>query len=318
MKSFKFLTNSLEHEVVGLKGEREYYVTGHISTDEIDRSNEVVTREAMNEMVVQIKAGNVKLDVEHSTFMGENDIPVGKIVDAGIDEQGVWVKCVLNKAHNRFNEYWQSIKSNFLDAFSIAYKVKDYAEEVVNGVKVTLLKSIELLNVAITGNPVNRGAKMTESFYKSLKYIEENKIKGETIMVDENVESPAPVAEPVVEPKQEVEVSEPVPEPAAPAPVPAPAPVVAPAPVTPVAVAPEPVAPAPEPAPVETPTISPLDQIKSLTAVNATLKAELDALKARVNKPLMKAMNSTAMTSAEDELNKPQIKGVQFALDAIR
>ena len=203
MKTFKFVTNKFDYSVIGLKGEREYFVKGYISTDEIDRSNEVVTREAMTDMVTQIKSGNVKLDIEHSTFRGENDIPVGKIVDSGIDEKGVWVKCTLNKAHSRFNEYWKSIKNGFLDAFSIAYKPLTVAREFVKGVEVTLLKSVVLLNVAITGNPICMGAKMTESFYKSLKYLNENTKSGGINMVEEVNEKVE-----VVEKPEEVKVEE--------------------------------------------------------------------------------------------------------------
>lgn len=300
MKTFKFLTNNLQHEIVGLKGEREYYVTGYISTEEIDRANEVVTKEAMKEMVAQIKSGNVKLDIEHSTFTGENDIPVGKIVDAGIDEKGVWVKCTLNRAHNKFNEYWQSIKGGYLDAFSIAYKVKEYAKTIMKGIEVTLLKNIELLNIAITGNPVNTGAKMTESFYKSLKYINENQLKGEQEMNEEEktVEKPAP-EEKVVEPKQEeVKESEPVSEPEKEEPK----------------TEPEPEKPKEEPK--EEPEkeseteqkANPLDQIKSLKADNVELKAdneeirkELKALKKEINKPVLKSVSETAMSEAEDK-----------------
>ena len=204
--NFSFVTNSLSYEEVGTKSGKDYYVKGYISTDEIDRANEVVTRDAMKSMLEQIKSGNVKLDVEHSTFTGDNDIPVGKIVDAGIDNKGLWVKCTLNKSHSKFREVWDSIKNGFLDAFSIAYKTTEYVNDVVDGVNVTLLKGLELLNVAITGNPVCRGARMTESFYKSLKYLEEvnnmtdEKLKSED--VPENVE--APKEEATEEVKEEV------------------------------------------------------------------------------------------------------------------
>ena len=285
MKTFKFVTNKLTHETIGLKGERNYFVTGYISTDEIDRANEVVTREAMKSMVEQIKAGNVKLDIEHSTFTGENDIPVGKIVDAGIDEKGVWVKCTLNKAHSRFNEYWKSISDGFLDAFSIAYKPLEIAKEVVNGVTVTLLKAVELLNVAITGNPICRTATMTESFYKSLKYINEN-VKSEednNMAEEEIIETIAPVVEEVKEevtevpaetkeePKEEVkEEVEEVEE------------------VT------------------EKPKVNPLDTIKSLKdemaelkSVNEKLVASVKAIEERIKKPVLKAIANTQIKTSD-------------------
>jgi len=172
-KSFKFLTNSIEWSETGCKAGKEHYVTGFISTDELDRAKEIVTEEAMLDMVAQVKSGNVKLDVEHSTFVGEPDIPIGKIIDAQlVKSEGktkIWIKAVLNKAHSKFNEVWKSIKDGFLDAFSIAYDTKEFAKDIVDGITVTLLKSLDILNVAITGNPINTGATMTSSFMKSME-----------------------------------------------------------------------------------------------------------------------------------------------------
>ena len=203
-KSFKFVTNFLNYEEIGSKSNKEYYVKGYISTDEIDRTHEIVTREAMSDMVTQIKNGNIKLDVEHGTFTGDADIPVGKIVDAGMNDTGLWVKCILNKAHSKFGEIWKSVKDGFLDAFSIAYKITDRATDFINGVQVTLVKGLELFNVAITGNPICRSAKMTESFYKSLKYLDEQLKSGEDNMVEPEIKQKV---EPVVEPKVEPEVT---------------------------------------------------------------------------------------------------------------
>lgn len=290
MKTFKFITNNVEYKSIGLKGEREYYVTGYISTDEIDRANEVVTREAMKSMVDQINSGSVKLDIEHSTFTGDNDIPVGKIVDAGIDEKGVWVKCTLNKAHSRFNEYWKSIKNGFLDAFSIAYKPLEIAKDIVNGTTVTFLKAVELLNVAITGNPICRSAKMTESFYKSLKYINENIKSEETEMVEEvkeNVpvenENPEVEQEEVVkeEPKEEVKeevVEEPKKEEAI-------------------------------PEEKEDDKVNPLDMIKSLQkeiaklkSINEELNCDFKNLSDKVKKPILKSVVSDTSETKEEKI----------------
>jgi len=289
-KSFSFVTNYLSYEEVGTKGSKEYYVKGYISTDEVDRANEVVTREAMKSMVNQIKAGNVKLDVEHSTFQeGENDIPVGKIMDAGMDEKGLWVKCVLNKAHSKFKEVWASVKNGFLDAFSIAYKTTEFVNELVDGVNVTLLKGLELLNVAITGNPICRGAKMTESFYKSMKYINENKeVKN---MTEENVESkPEAEAEAPKEEEAKEEVKEEVQE-----------------------EKPEEVKEEEKPAEVgeeapkeevEEEKPQPLDEIKSLMKKEiASLKAEVKALKKELAKPQMKGVAQTDIAEVKEEIN---------------
>lgn len=269
VKSFSFLTNYVDWTEVGHKGNKEYYVTGYISTDEIDRSQEIVTPNAMADMVTQLKTGNIKLDVEHSTFGDNNDIPVGKIVDAKFvqhqSKSKIWIKAVINKSHSKFEEVWKSIKDGFLDAFSIAYKIKESFKDLVNGAEVTLLKSLELLNVAITGNPINKGATMTDSFMKSM---EANN------MVDENKEEAPKEEAPKEEPKEEAPKEE---EPKEEAPKEEPK---------------EEAAPAEEEAPAEEAKedeASPLDAIKSLTKEVAKLKAEL---KAFMKKPKMKSLVS--------------------------
>lgn len=292
-KTFSFITNSMNYEEIGSKSDKEYYVKGYISTDEVDRANEVVTREAMNGMVSQIKAGNVKLDIEHSTFAGDNDIPVGRIVDAGMDDKGVWVKCTLNRHHSKFGEIWKSIKDGFLDAFSIAYKVTNTAREVINGTQVTLLKGLELLNVAITGNPVCRGARMSESFYKSLKYNVE--VKNDK-MVDEIVETPAPVVEevkeePKVEAVVEPETEEVIEEKAEKK-------VVEPK----VEETPEEKKKKKEDDKEDSSEPRPLDTIKSMNKEIAELKAEVKSLNKIINKPQMKAIASTDIAEVKSEV----------------
>lgn len=290
-KTQRFSTNFVEWTATEVKGGKDYYVKGYISTDEIDRVNDVVSREGMQGMLEQIKSGNIKLDVEHETFINKADIAIGKITNAGIDEKGLWIEAKLNKAHSRFGEVWSSIQDGFLDAFSIAYNVVESAYETVSDTTARVLKSLELLNVALTGTPVCKGAKMTESFYKSLKAISEETMAEETPepKVEPEV-TPAvepKVEEPVVEePKEEPKAEEPVAEPEQPKEEPK---------------VEEPVA---EPEPV----INPLDEIKSLKAeleklqqTNNTLTSELksvqkgfDTLKEDVSKTQLKAVTATA------------------------
>jgi len=210
-----FVTDKLAYETWGLKGkEQSYYVTGFISTDEVDLYNEVVTKDAMKSMMGQLSKGDVKLDVEHDTFKGQADIPIGRIVDAKmVEDDGshkIWIKASINKSHSKFQEVWKSIREGFLDAFSIAYKPLSTINKMIDGVEVRLLKTVELLNVAITGNPVNRGSKMVDSFMKSVQqeeFTEENKMSEET-----KPEAPVeekPPQEPVVEEVKEEPKEEP-------------------------------------------------------------------------------------------------------------
>ena len=125
----KFLTDSIGWEIKETKTSKDYYVEGYISTPDLDAGNDIVTVECLDDMVNQLKEGNIKIDVEHETWKGTPDIAVGKIIDANRDEKGIKVLVILNKHHHRFKEVWESVKNGFLDAFSIAYDVIDFDTE---------------------------------------------------------------------------------------------------------------------------------------------------------------------------------------------
>lgn len=220
-------------QTVEQKGKKKHYVTGYISTKGRDLKNDIVTDEGLDDMLQQVLTKSIKLDVEHEVWTDDTTIiPIGKIVEAKRDEKGIFVKALINSDHGRFGEVWNSIKNGFLDAFSIAYKANNPVFRVVDGVKSRLLNSIELLNVALTGNPVNPECVMTSVFMKSLKNFEEEEklaeeeIKQEDVAVEQkSEEQPAEEAAPeaqesseetVPEPeKKEEEVAEAVEEPAA-------------------------------------------------------------------------------------------------------
>jgi HK97 family phage prohead protease len=199
-KIYNFLTEGFKSETIEIKDGKKYFITGYISTKDRDIYNDIVTENCLNSMLQQINFKNIKLDFEHEAWREENPAinPVGKIIEATKDEKGIFIKAQLNSNHSRFKEVWGSIKDGFLDAFSIAYKATNYSHKVIDGVKSRLLDGVELLNVALTGNPVNPACKMANVFMKSL---EENK------MTDEDVKAPEeePVEEEeVVEEKSEV------------------------------------------------------------------------------------------------------------------
>jgi len=177
-KSYTFYTNGLGHEEVPtLKGKQpRYFVTGYISTPDIDLVNDLVTPEALDEMLNQLQSGSVpiKLDVEHESVdlnsgAMKNTIPAGRIVEARKDNKGLWVRGELNAGVERFGDVWNSVKSGFLDAFSITFRVKDRAYRMINGIKTRIINSLDLLNVALTGTPVNPQATITEVFAKAVK-----------------------------------------------------------------------------------------------------------------------------------------------------
>ena len=168
---FSGVSTTLAFQELEVKGEKQYVVTGYISTADLDSSDDIVTMECLQDMLTQIKAGSIKIDEEHETFWtGDYDItPKLRIVDAKIDAKGLWVKALLNKAHEQFKEIWGSIKSGFLDAFSIQFKPLETATKYIKGVAVRLLNKVKLINVGITGTPINESATLDKAFVKAIR-----------------------------------------------------------------------------------------------------------------------------------------------------
>ena len=168
---------------VELKEEGEdFFVEGYISTSDLDLVNDIVTKECIINMAEQMKARTIKLDVEHESFRGNNEvemeinktiIPAAKIDDFSVDKKGLRVRAMLNKHVKRFNEVKNSVKDGFLDAFSIAFIPTESRMEKRGDQEVRLLDKVSLLNVAFTGNPVNTHTTMTNVFAKSLEFLKD-------------------------------------------------------------------------------------------------------------------------------------------------
>ena len=120
-------------------------------------------------MLEQINKSSIMLDYEHEAFRDDPTIlPVGKIVEARLDDRGLWCKAKLNPSSPKFDNLWQSIKGGFLKAFSIAFKPLNTVSKSVGDSVVRVIDDLQLLNVAITGNPVCQGAVMTDYGFKSV------------------------------------------------------------------------------------------------------------------------------------------------------
>ena len=169
---------------IDLKGVQKQVITGYISTKSIDKFNDLITDECLDDMLIQIKSGNIKMDLEHETIH-ENNLninPIARIVDAKKDEKGIWVKAELNQSNPRFQEIWGSIKDGFLDAFSIAFKPLETATRYIQGKAVRILNKLKLINIGITGTPVNDDCKMDKIV---LKAIQEFKEQDDTVEFDD-------------------------------------------------------------------------------------------------------------------------------------
>ena len=183
--SFIF-TTPFNVNVVQVKGQEQVYLEGFISTTDKDLGNDIVTKNCLESMQQQILERNIKLDLEHESFRGESAeekeinktlVPAGKITDATVQPTesgfGLAVKSVLNRFRKDFEKLKGNVIERFLDSYSIAYIPTRVAHKEVNGEEVRLLDDVKLLNVALTGNPMNTAAQNREIFIKSMDAVEE-------------------------------------------------------------------------------------------------------------------------------------------------
>ena len=187
---YKFITDTLTFSTTELKGEKQAYVTGYISVPDVDLFNDLVTIKALKSMLQQIEKSTITIDYEHEVFRDDNSIlPVAKIVEARVDDKGLWIKAILNKNSPKYKSLWGSIKDGFINAFSIAFQPLKTVKKSIGGTDVRLIEELKLLNVAFTGAPVNEGARMTGFGMKSvmLKAISDSEIKGEQMIVPKSL-----------------------------------------------------------------------------------------------------------------------------------
>jgi len=184
MEVFSFSTDRIE-----FKSEEDGdYIIGYVSTHDRDIVDDIVTKDCMVDMLDQLKAGHLKLDLEHETLRGGNNfdrklniakVPLAVSVNGLYDGKGLMVKYKMNKNYKKldpagnavynYDEIKAMIKDGQLDAFSIAYIAEKTAEKNVDGVAARLLQKIRWINTALTGTPINATATMVSVMLKSLE-----------------------------------------------------------------------------------------------------------------------------------------------------
>ncbi len=180
-------TSSLKHFEIEEKGKKRFFAKGAFSSDHLDLVNDICTEECLESMVAQIKAGSIKLDFEHEAFRGDSNQEVeinktrqvlGKAISAVRDGRFAEATWEFNENYKKtdtkgniviaFKEIKQDVERGFYDAFSIAFIPTKTIMKTIDGEKVRLLDDVRLLNVALTGNPVNTAAQIRNVFMKSM------------------------------------------------------------------------------------------------------------------------------------------------------
>lgn len=277
----QFVTEDFIAEEVILKGKKKYIVKGFVSTTDPDSDLEIVTEEAQDSMVAQMKESTITFDIGHDSWIDDNgdqlqrpknQLPVAKVIKAErrkSPKNGVYVEAELNTNHPEFKTIWSSIKEGFLHAFSIAFYPLEAVKKVVKGMTHNFIKALNLINITLTGNPVNKSATFVPAMKAAMMKLKQEKGDNMPEEVEKPVEEPPKEEATVEDPKEEApkeEVKEPEPEPE-----------------------PETKEDAtPEPDPAEA-SDTPLSAIKSIEEKYDKILKDMAELKAKMEKPVMKA-----------------------------
>lgn len=138
-RTFRFHMKLVESD----KGRR--LIEGYASTRDLDRTGEIVEPGAFGDSLKDYMTNPVV------TYMHDWSNPIGKVVDARIDDVGLFIRAEISETAEKA---WKLIQEGILRAFSIGYEVVN--EKVVSGVNHIL--KLRLYEVAVVSIPANRRA----------------------------------------------------------------------------------------------------------------------------------------------------------------
>jgi len=134
-----------------------WVIRGYAATSDLDRQNDVISKDALVHAVEDLKQ-NTTLFYEHK----HDQPPVGKILDAGVDEKGLWIEAFISKTRP---DIWQLIQEGILNKFSVGGKLIKGSRKFDSSTKqeFNLVEDIEILEVSIVGLPANPNAEFQVS-----------------------------------------------------------------------------------------------------------------------------------------------------------
>jgi len=206
---FRFITQDISKSTKT----DEWVIRGYAATNDLDRQGDVISLSAMQSAAEDLKA-NSAVFYEHK----HDQPPIGKVLNAGVDDNGLWVEVMVSKTKP---DIWQLIQEGILSKFSIGGKVKTSKKEFdkQTGKEFNLITNMDLFEVSIVGMPANPQATFStsKSIMQSIQKAYERKEKlqkivggGENQMAEVKQENPTEQkveksTKPVVE-KSETEV----------------------------------------------------------------------------------------------------------------
>ena len=167
-------------------GEEDLRITGHASTNDEDRSGDIIASDAWK------KSGALKNYLKNPVILAFHDMsqPIGKTISHEATDNGLKITAQISKTAG---DITQLIKEGILSAFSVGFQVKDADFDPKSGI--FMIKDLELLEVSVVTIPANQNAlfSIEKNFSDPEEYKEFRKqfIKSEskeTLMVDKTTD----------------------------------------------------------------------------------------------------------------------------------
>jgi HK97 family phage prohead protease len=129
--------------------EEELIISGHASTNDRDRSGDIITTDAWKNP----KA--LKDYLKNPIVLAFHDMsrPIGKTIGHEVDEQGLKITARISKAAGNIS---QLIKEGIVSAFSVGFMIKD--ADFNNDTGDFIIKEVELFEVSVVSIPSNQNA----------------------------------------------------------------------------------------------------------------------------------------------------------------
>ena len=120
------------------------FIEGYASTNDVDRSGDVVSASVWEEGIQDYLKNPVILAYH------DHDDPAGRMVEHKIDDKGLWIKARISAAA----EIFSLVKDGVLTAFSIGFRIVD--AEYNAAAEVFIIKKVKLMEISVVSVPCNQ------------------------------------------------------------------------------------------------------------------------------------------------------------------
>jgi HK97 family phage prohead protease len=132
-------------------------IEGYASTNAVDWYDEIVEPTAFESSIYQYLSNPILL-LMHDWW----SIPIGKVLDAVIKEDGLWIKAkILPTQFSGGADTIMLVKEGILKAFSIGFRTKKLQKDEETGI--TTITDLQLMEISVVHTPANPFALFSES-----------------------------------------------------------------------------------------------------------------------------------------------------------